>query len=80
MMPHCCPVCAGRGMVPGDFYLHGMVDANLRPERCRSCAGRGYVWQSDSAWYDATYPEYIVPGASAGRPGAVEVPTGGPRA
>jgi DnaJ-class molecular chaperone len=44
MRPYTCPVCAGRGTVPGGFY--GAISAGdlLMWEECRSCSGKGLVW------------------------------------
>jgi len=36
-----CPVCHGRGFVPGGFY--GLPPMGTADEPCRSCGGRGYV-------------------------------------
>ena len=40
--PNVCPVCHGRGHVPGNFYDGLPI---LTPEKCRSCAGRGVLWR-----------------------------------
>jgi hypothetical protein len=44
--PHLCPVCAGRGNVPGGFY-NGCGDyctGDAAAETCRACSGTGVVW------------------------------------
>lgn len=35
----CCPVCAGRGLVPAGFYhpYNQNIVSNTTPEKCRSC-------------------------------------------
>ena len=41
-----CPVCGGRGVVPGGFYSNLGISATAAgPERCRSCDGTGVVWR-----------------------------------
>lgn len=45
--PHTCPVCKGKGQVPLGFYSgNGHALSNSTMEKCRSCQGRGIVWQS----------------------------------
>ena len=52
-IPHTCPVCGGRGMVPAGFYdsspgsIGGAV--SLAPERCCTCEGKGIVWEGVDA-------------------------------
>lgn len=41
-----CPVCFGKGIVPGGFYLTTGLYApavDTAPVKCRSCDGRGIV-------------------------------------
>jgi DnaJ-class molecular chaperone len=38
-----CPVCQGRGHVPGGFY--GIPPVGTGNERCRRCAGTGTIEQ-----------------------------------
>ncbi len=41
-----CPVCNGRGIVPGGFYSFSSIrntDASNLSETCRSCNGKGYI-------------------------------------
>lgn len=41
-----CPVCNGKGLVPNGFYRKttgAWATADLTPEKCRSCDGKGYV-------------------------------------
>jgi len=44
--PHVCPVCNGRGLVPGGFYDIDNLRITLvtKPEMCRTCGGTGIVW------------------------------------
>lgn len=48
MVPFCCPVCRGQGLVQPGFYSCIGVEAysytGMKPEKCRSCAGTGIVW------------------------------------
>ena len=48
--PFCCPVCAGKGLVPAQFYQAvGVADTTAygtAPEVCRSCQGTGVLWQA----------------------------------
>lgn len=56
--PHCCPVCAGTGLVsvppgiPGD--LESFTTASLGPWECRPCAGTGIIWSGGAAIRQAT--------------------------
>ena len=49
MIPHKCPVCEGRGNVPGGFYggcgLYGCSTSSM--ERCRQCKGTGIIWSEE---------------------------------
>lgn len=44
-VPCRCPVCWGRGTVPGNFYTGLALDAGTGETTCRSCGGRGVVWR-----------------------------------
>lgn len=49
MSVHKCPVCGGRGFVPSGFYSSQTYDGSLitnstSSEVCRSCHGRGIVF------------------------------------
>ncbi len=51
MTPHKCPVCNGNGKVASGFYNQtsghwSTVDST--PETCRSCNGKGIVWEPES--------------------------------
>ena len=44
--PHTCPVCHGRGTVPGNFYSRLGVGANSNDlTTCRACSGAGVLWR-----------------------------------
>ena len=44
---HVCPVCQGRGFLPVGFYSPDLSNgANTVPEKCRSCKGIGYIWDT----------------------------------
>ena len=47
--PHVCPVCGGKGLVMNGFYraigVNSWSTGGSEPETCRSCAGRGIVWE-----------------------------------
>lgn len=45
MMPHKCPVCQGKGLVPYGFYSSYSVHitTNTAPEQCKSCSGSGII-------------------------------------
>ena len=50
MKPYKCPVCEGRGMVPGGFYDILPNNTTLSypaPVSCRSCGGTGILWYHD---------------------------------
>jgi DnaJ-class molecular chaperone len=40
---HRCPVCEGKGKLPAQFY--DAFSSSGKPTMCRSCFGRGIVWQ-----------------------------------
>ena len=47
LIPYCCPVCGGNGLVPNGFYnqVGGMWSStDATPEKCRACNGTGIVW------------------------------------
>ena len=45
-IPHRCPVCCGRSIVPKGFYgCNGNFTASdTMPEQCRSCHGLGIIY------------------------------------
>ena len=47
LLPHCCPICGGNGLVSGSFYTslpgHNRISTNVT-EPCRSCKGVGIIW------------------------------------
>ncbi len=51
LLPYCCPVCLGKGLVEAGFYLvapnqtHTSSSAAL--EKCKSCSGTGIVWSPE---------------------------------
>jgi len=46
--PHVCPVCHGMGLVVGGFYsMAGSPMLNLPPQMCRTCEGKGVIFQDD---------------------------------
>lgn len=49
-VPFKCPVCGGRGIVPGGFYtaLSNTWLSNCTSEQCRQCGGRGIIWSTDA--------------------------------
>lgn len=47
-IPHLCPVCCGKGLVPHDFYFigngaWGTTTTDTSPVQCRGCGGTGVV-------------------------------------
>ncbi len=49
--PFKCPVCNGNGLVPNGFYSNtsGMWSGSSAvTEECRSCNGKGIVWNIES--------------------------------
>lgn len=59
LAPHKCPVCEGRGTVPGDFYdFH--PDAGVLPGdsvECHTCEGEGILWPPFAKKLRDTLPE-----------------------
>ncbi len=43
-----CPVCEGRGTLPGGFY-EPAASTVAPPETCRSCGGRGVILPTEQA-------------------------------
>ena len=46
-VPYRCPICEGRGIVPGGFYISlsgGWGTSTNVTEPCRSCAGSGIIY------------------------------------
>jgi hypothetical protein len=48
-IPHRCPVCEGRGIVPHGFYVspsnqQTYLSSSAAPEVCKSCAGTGVIF------------------------------------
>lgn len=45
-----CPVCEGRGTVPSNFYscYSSGTAVNTAPVTCKSCGGRGVIFDSDA--------------------------------
>lgn len=62
-MPYKCPVCDGRGIVPGGFYLStGQSWAfNKSYEPCRSCHGTGVVWDVENVMRRSNIDKFAVP-------------------
>jgi hypothetical protein len=48
MKPFCCPVCQGRGTVPGGFYSCFGGSTSITAEPCRPCSGTGIVWVDEN--------------------------------
>lgn len=44
--PHKCPICNGRGIVPGGFYnsTSDTWTSSTTSEPCRQCGGSGIIW------------------------------------
>lgn len=60
MQPFKCPICEGRGVVPGGFYT-AVTDCwswNTTQETCRQCGGTGIIWGMEEG---GTYSEAIGP-------------------
>ena len=45
-IPHKCPVCIGRGHMPYNFYQDIKTIVTTDPVKCRSCKGKGIVWET----------------------------------
>ena len=48
-IPHCCPVCQGKKVVPAGFYLsvNGFgTTSSASPEPCESCGATGMLWST----------------------------------
>lgn len=45
-IPHKCPICNGRGIVPGGFYTAtgDTWTSSATSEPCRQCGGNGIIW------------------------------------
>jgi hypothetical protein len=50
-VPHTCPVCGGRGIVPGGFYTStgDTWISSVATEQCRACCGSGVLWGAPEA-------------------------------
>jgi len=53
MSVHICPICSGRGKVIKGFYDNVQIDSTtsaslLATELCRTCGGKGIVWDNVS--------------------------------
>lgn len=66
-IPHKCPVCEGRGIVPDYFYVispdiqhNGFTWNSTGSVTCKSCFGTGIIWEWDAV---------IVPSIQIGEPG-----------
>ena len=46
--PAICPVCAGCGTVPHDFYTRFGVSTSTAREACRSCGGLGTIMATET--------------------------------
>lgn len=49
MIPHTCPVCSGKGIVPHGFYNstnREWTSSSAAPEKCKTCNGTGIVWKA----------------------------------
>jgi len=47
--PFICPVCKGKGFVKSMFYEDKrLVDPNNKKVPCRSCKGKGIVWEPNN--------------------------------
>ena len=52
--PFKCPICKGRGIVPGGFYtaVGDTWSSNCITEKCRQCNGLGIILvSSDGSYY-----------------------------
>ena len=43
-IPHKCPVCEGRGVVPANFYTMDESASGTAPVPCRACNGGGIIY------------------------------------
>lgn len=50
MAVYVCPVCSGKGIVPQDFYNlnPAPTTAGSIPTTCRSCNGKGVIFDSEA--------------------------------
>ncbi len=57
MSVHKCPVCEGRGQVPAGFYYQNSAPTvvNTCPETCRSCSGKGVIFEYDGSDFISPY-------------------------
>ena len=48
MIPYKCPICGGKGIVPGGFYISvGYTwSSNCTTEKRRQCNGQGIIWSN----------------------------------
>lgn len=47
-IPHKCPVCGGRGLLPSGFYIpnpNSTSGSSTLPVTCKSCGGTGVLWR-----------------------------------
>ncbi len=53
-----CPVCEGRGQVPAGFYhtYHSGTVVNTCPETCKSCSGKGVIFDTDCFYPHVSTP------------------------
>ena len=49
--PFKCPICEGKGIVPGGFYTATgeTWTSDRTTEICRACSGTGLVWGEDDS-------------------------------
>lgn len=54
MKPYKCPICNGKGIVPGGFYLSvsGYCSSTNTSEMCRQCQGSGIIWGVENYDYE----------------------------
>jgi len=55
MIPHKCPVCNGKGVVPGGFYS-SVGDYGSSITTCRSCVN-GIIWGPE---LPTSYPDKVL--------------------
>lgn len=60
MSVHKCPVCERRGQVPAGFYFNNSAATvlNTCPETCRSCNGKGIIFEYGGNDYNSPYTPY----------------------